>query len=108
MTRTPDEIERGLTIPADIANPALEYVATQDAERGDWANPRDARQPDAPWPDADNPMLRLLLHKAQASIEAGMDIEMATLQLAVHAWFEGGVENYDRGQHDARRLRVVE
>jgi hypothetical protein len=50
----------------------------------------------------------LLLYKAQASMDAGMDIKVAMLQLAVAAWFEGGVENYDRGQRDARRPRAVD
>lgn len=25
----------------------------------------------------------------------------AIVQLATHCWFEGGIEGYDRGQHDA-------
>ncbi len=52
-------------------------------------------------------MLRYLLIKAEKSIAAGMDQRTALLQLAVHAWFEGGIENYDRGQMDGRRPRPV-
>jgi hypothetical protein len=54
-------------------------------------------------PAENSPMLRFLLWKATASIEAGMDLRSALTQLAVHAWFEGGVENYDRGRRDATR-----
>ena len=103
MTQTPDEIEAALTIPTEIADPAFKRKDEQDTQRGDWPNPRDARQPAPPWPDADDPMLRYLLHKASASVKAGMEPTTAMLQLAVHARFEGGVENYDRGQRDARR-----
>lgn len=38
------------------------------------------------------------------SVDAGMDPQTAAWQLAVHSWFEGGIENYDRGQRDARGL----
>jgi hypothetical protein len=31
-----------------------------------------------------------------------MDVGTALVQLAVHAWFEGGVENYDRGRRDGQ------
>jgi hypothetical protein len=48
-------------------------------------------------------MLRFLLWKATTSVEAGMDARSAVTQLAVHAWYEGGVENYDRGRRDATR-----
>ena len=68
----------------------------------------EARQPAPPWADTGDAMLRLLLYKAQSSMDAGMDSQVAMLQLAVHAWFEGPVENYDRGQRDARRPRAVD
>jgi hypothetical protein len=48
-------------------------------------------------------MLLFLLWKATASVEAGMDLRSALTQMAVHTWFEGGVENYDRGRRDATR-----
>jgi hypothetical protein len=107
MARTPENIEASLEIPAEIAGPAMSKPKEQAAGRGDWSDPREARQPDSPWPDGDDPMLRYLLYKAHASLDAGMDPEVALLQLAVHAWFEGGVENYDRGQRDARRTRSM-
>lgn len=107
MERTPNEIEASLEIPTEIAEPALRRTAEQAEHRGDWPDPREARQPDAPWPAHDDPALRLLMYTAQASIEAGMKPELAMLQLAVHAWFEGGVANYDRGQRDARRPRAL-
>jgi hypothetical protein len=100
-------IEAELSIPAEIVEPMMRSVAEQDAQRGDWSNPRDARQPEAPWPAEDNPMLQFLLVKAKASLDAGMDPMVAVLQAAAHAWFEGGIENYDRGQRDARRPRSV-
>ena len=98
---TPDEIEVSLVTPAEIARAILRHMDRQDQMRGDWPSPRNVNQPSPPWPASDSPMLRLLLWKAQASIDAGMDTSTAMLQLAVHAWFEGGVENYDRGRHDA-------
>jgi hypothetical protein len=96
------DIEAGLQIPRDISFAVIDYHAQQDATRGAWDNPRDAAQPDAPWPAQDNAMLKFLLTKAELSVKAGMDLRTAMLQLAVHAWFEGGIENYDRGQSDAR------
>lgn len=96
----PDEIESSLDVPRDIASAAMRRMEEQDARRGDWASPRHAAQPSPPWPDADNPILRYLLWKAQASLDGGMDARTALLQLAVHAWFEGGIENYDLGRRD--------
>jgi hypothetical protein len=107
MVPTPNEIEASLKIPEDLASALLAHVAEQDANRGDWPNPRDADQPQPPWPADDSPVLRYLLHKAEASMAAGMDRTAAMLQLAVHAWFEGGIENYDRGQRDARTPRAT-
>lgn len=107
MARTPDEIEASIQIPEHIALPAMKRPEEQAQARGNWPNPRDAQQPEPPWPSENDPILRLLLYKAQASIDAGMDVPSALLQLAVHAWFEGGVENYERGQRDARRPRPV-
>jgi hypothetical protein len=104
MKRTSDDIEGSLIIPANIASPLLAYAQAQDATRGEWASQRGMEQPDGPWPDVDNPALQYLLHKFHASIEAGMDTEVAALQLAVHCWYESGIDNYDRGQSDARRI----
>ena len=58
--------------------------------------------PNPPWPSPNNPMLAALLHDAHKNIAGGMTTDMAMLQLATHCWFEGGIEGYDRGQHDAR------
>ena len=100
---TPDEIEASLIVPGDVADGLINLRAAQDAHRGPWPSPRDARQPEPPWPAENSPMLRFLLWKTNASVEAGMDMRSALTQLAVHAWFEGGVENYDRGRRDATR-----
>jgi anti-sigma factor RsiW len=108
MTRSPDDIEATLQIPEAIAAGMLAVAADQDQARGDWPSPRKAVQPAAPWPALDNAALRFLIHKAKASLAAGMDQDTALLQLAVHAWFESGIENYDRGQRDARRPRPVQ
>ncbi|MBB3041246.1 hypothetical protein [Nocardioides soli] len=107
MDRTPDEIEDSLSIPEEVVQPAVAKMQAQDAERGDWPSPRETRMPEQPWPAPDDPMLRFLLHKAKASIDAGMDVGIAMVQLATHAWFEGGIENYDRGVRDGRRPRSV-
>lgn len=108
MTPTPDEIEASLTLPPAVVEPVLAMKDAQDEGRGDWPSPRLADQPAPPWPDEDSPILRYLLAKAQASLDAGMDVRTALIQLGVHAWFEGGIENYDRGQRDARRPRAVD
>lgn len=80
------------------------YTWEQDMSRGDWDTPRTAQMPDPPWPGPDNPMLAALLHEARRSIADGTSADMAMLQLATHCWFEGGIEGYDRGQHDARSV----
>jgi len=49
------------------------------------------------------PILAALLHDARKNIDA-LGIDAALIQLATHAWFEGGIEGYDRGQRDARGL----
>lgn len=100
-TMTPDDIEASLVAPPEMAQAIRRYTVQQDLGRGDWPSPRRTPQGTPPWPTSQNPMLRYLLWKARASIDAGMDVELALLQLAVHAWFEGGVENYDRGRVDA-------
>jgi hypothetical protein len=97
----PDEVERSLLIPAHIAEPAIKVREAQDAHRGDWPSPREFKQPDPPWPHENSPILQYLLWKAKASLEKGMDVRSTLIQLAVEAWFEGGVENYDRGRRDA-------
>ena len=107
VMQDPDAIEASLLIPEDVASAVIPYCRQQDESRGGWASLRDAEQPDAPWPAADNAMLRFLLTKAELSVRAGMDVRTALLQLGVHAWFEGGIENYDRGQRDARRPRPI-
>ncbi len=94
-------------VPDDIAQPAMRIVEDQDASRGDWLSPRDRTIPEPPWPDENSPMLRFLLWKAARRIERGMPVNEALLDLAVHAWFEGGVEGYDRGQRDARKPKIV-
>jgi hypothetical protein len=37
-------------VPDHIAQPMMAHAAAQDAARGDWQNPREADQPDPPWP----------------------------------------------------------
>lgn len=74
----------------------------QDMKRGDWETQRTAHMPDPPWPEPTNPILAALLHDARNNIADGMPVDLAMLQLATHCWFEGGIDSYDRGQHDAR------
>jgi hypothetical protein len=93
---TPDGIEASLVLPDAVIEALLAKKVEQDEGRGDWPSPRAASQPHPPWPDEDSPVLRFLLQKANASIDAGMDVRTAMVQLGVHAWFEGGIENYDR------------
>jgi len=91
--------------PMSKQNPwdaAETYTWEQDMRRGSWATKRTSQMPDPPWPGTNNPMLAALLHDARKNIADGMAVEMAMVQLATHCWFEGGIEGYDRGQHDAR------
>jgi len=107
MPENADDIEHALSIPSDIAVPAMKLVEKQNEARGDWGNPRENDMPQVPWPEVGNPALRYLLHKFTASVDAGMDLETAATSLAAHSWFEGGVAGYDHGQADARRPRAV-
>ncbi len=81
---------------------AQTYTWEQDMRRWSWPTPRTAKMPEPPWPHPDNPVLAALLHDARKHIDEGMAPEVAMLHLATHCWFEGGIEGYDRGQHDAR------
>jgi len=101
---TPDEIEASIQLPASVLDAVVAETARQDVDRGDWASLRVAQQPDAPWPATHSPIFAYLLLKATASIAAGMPVRDACITLAAHSWFEGGVENYDRGQVDARSI----
>jgi hypothetical protein len=53
-------------------------------------------------------MLQFLLHKTKAALDAGVDPLAVVLQATTHAWFEGGIENYDRGSADGQRPRLVQ
>jgi hypothetical protein len=102
MPRNSDDIESSLIIPSDIAEPAMKLVQEQDAARGDWDNPRQGETFQPPWPERGDPALRYLLFKFDAFVDAGIDPKEAAVTLAAHAWLEGGIANYDRGQRDAR------
>lgn len=81
----------------------LRWVGKQDAERGPWESQRRKKMPDPPFPDPDNPMLKYLLEQAVQQLTTGDEtINNVLTHLAVHAWYEGGIEGYDRGQRDAR------
>lgn len=108
MSQTPDEIEASLHVPDVIAELAGRHRILQEMERGDWPNQRDVLPPDPPWPEATNPILQSLLHRAHAGLEAGMALEDVLSRLATRAWFEGGIEGYARGQREARRERLTE
>lgn len=95
---TPDEIEAAIQLPESLLDAVVTEMTRQDVERGGWASPRTAQQPDAPWPATDSTIFTYLLQKAAASIVAGMPVREACVTLAAHSWFEGGVENYDREQ----------
>lgn len=88
---------------ANTVDSVLEYLDRQDADRGDWPRQRDADAPAPPWPSPHNPTLRYLLHRAKERLGQGEDVDAVLVSLAVHAWFEGGVEAYDRGQREARQ-----
>ena len=102
MEQPPNQHEPTPPDPETVVGLAAERRILQDIARGDWPSPRDSERPHPPWPADDEPILWFLVDKARASIEAGTDLEATLLYLAAHAWFEGGIENYDRGQWDAR------
>lgn len=102
MVMRPDEIEASIELPQSVLDAVVTEMTRQDVDRGDWASPRTALQPDVPWPATSSPIFAYLLLKAAASIAAGMPVREACITLAAHSWFEGGIENYDRGQVDAR------
>ena len=95
-----EEIE----VPQALAEDAVAYLECQDAERGPWPSPREgADVTGPPYPTADNPVLGYLVAAARSAVDSGTDLGETIVQLAVHAWFEGHIEGYDRGQHAARR-----
>ena len=57
--------------------------------------------PYPPFPDPENPVLEYLVRAAETSLRQGENIQLTLVHLAAHAWFEGGVEGYDRGRSDA-------
>lgn len=77
------------------------YREEQDAARGSWPTPR-TKMPAFPFPDYENPVLEMLVANANRSIGEGKDVLRMLTHLAVHAWFEGGVAGYDRGQEHGR------
>lgn len=48
--------------------------------------------PSAPWPAADNPMLEHLAREALDKVGTS-GVRQAINWLAVHAWFEGGIDH---------------
>lgn len=95
-------------VSRQVVEAAVALAKRQDAERGAWPSSREgATQPNPLFPSADNPILAYLLAAANGAVDAGEDVAVTTLHLAVHAWFEGHIEGYDRGQQDARRLKAV-
>lgn len=104
MSRSMNEIEADVTdrLELQMGFDLLDVKAAQDGARGNWASPRDAPQPEPPWPDVNSVMIKFLIAKAVECLNAGMEPSAVITQCAVHAWFEGGVEGYDGGRRDAR------
>jgi hypothetical protein len=101
---TPEEIEASIELPEGVLDAVLTEMTRQDVDRGEWVSPRTAQQPDPPWPATSSPIFAYLLQKAAASIAAGMPVRDACITLAAHSWFEGGIENYDRGEVHGRSI----
>lgn len=102
MPDSNEKADKPLLIPQSVVTPLVDHVAAQDAARGDWVGGRRAELSNPPWPAEDNPVFKYMLHKYRANLAAGADPEEAAIDFAVHSWFESGIENYDRGQRDAR------
>src|SRR5450631_2834548 len=98
------DIEEHLNLPDSIKADMWLEADRQDDERGDWANPRGAEMPLPPWPNEDSPIVKYLLAMGGAYLTAGLDIDTVLVWVIVHSWYEGGIENYDRGQRDARQV----
>jgi hypothetical protein len=88
-------------VSPEMADRLQALVSEQDANRGDWGSPRTAEMPNPPWPAQDNPALEYLVNGALSWLDDGRDTREVVRWLAAHAWFEGGVEAYDRGRRDA-------
>jgi hypothetical protein len=80
-----DDYDDELTVSAEVAAGAAGYVEDQEARRGDWPSLRLAGQPDFPWPDPDNAMLKYLMESACARLDRGEPPDVVALHLAVHA-----------------------
>lgn len=59
--------------------------------------------PSPPFPAPENPILEYLVRAAAKMLEGPDDVEVTLTHLAVHAWFEGGVEGYDLGRRAVMR-----
>lgn len=88
-------------VSPEMADRLQALVSAQDADRGDWSSPRSAEMPNPPWPAPDNPALEYLVGGALSWLDDGRDTREVLQWLATRAWFEGGVEGYDRGRRDA-------
>lgn len=93
-----EDINKYTNLPKPLADAVHAKLDAQEAARGDWPDPRKAEQGQPPWPDPHDPILEFLLYQAKVQLDAGADATHVMLMLGVHAWFEGGVENYDRGR----------
>ena len=100
LTSDEIDVEVDRRASAVLGEELLKRLADETAARGSWPNPRDANQPDPPWPGRDDVMLRYLLATAAERLNAGMAPKTVLTHLAVHAWFEGGIQGYDRGKRE--------
>lgn len=57
---------------------------------------RHREMPARPWPDRDNPMLGYLINRAREYLDVS-GIDETLVWLAVHAWFEGALD--EQHQH---------
>ena len=57
----------------------------------------DGPMPSPPFPEPNNPVLRLIVHNAISAMRSGESTaEAAILHAAVHGWYEGHIEGEDR------------
>jgi hypothetical protein len=96
-----DEQWAVMDVPQELGDAVFAYREAQDATRGEWPSMRTVDEPAFPWPDTDNEMLRYLLWKYNGMLASDADPRTVILDLAVHAWFEGGIIGYDKGRQDA-------
>ena len=83
-----------------------QYLADERVRRAGQPMPRHTEMPNPPYPAEDNPMLEYLIEASRAQRHhGGVREDGELIWLAVHAWFEGQIEGFDRGWREAMKAQ---